>query len=119
MTDGRISMLVKTSEARVTIPALMFDPEFYVFDFAMKSGLTKFLIVDEAKLDQAPFIDSRFEPIAKGFFSMPTKDLFALERQHDIERPKPAFIFHHAFVCSTLLARCLNQADGFFALKEP
>ena len=29
------------------------------------------------------------------------------------------FIFHHAFVGSTLLARCLNQSDAFFALKEP
>ncbi len=34
-------------------------------------------------------------------------------------RPGPAFIFHHAFVCSTLLARCLNGSDAFFSLKEP
>ena len=97
----------------------MFDPQFYVFDFAIKNELTKFLIVEEANLDAAPFIDSRFEPIAQGHFSVSTNELFSLERQHDIERPVPVFIFHHAFVCSTLLARCLNQVDAFFSLKEP
>jgi hypothetical protein len=45
--------------------------------------------------------------------------LFALEKQHLEERPRSSFIFHHAFVCSTLLARCLNQIDAFFSLKEP
>ncbi|MDA0977311.1 MAG: hypothetical protein O3B72_02035 [Proteobacteria bacterium] len=112
-------MLVQAKDMRVTIPALMFDPQFYVFDFAIKSELTKFLIVEEKNLDLAPFIDNRFEPIAQGYLTVSTRELFALESQHDIERPRAGFIFHHAFVCSTLLSRSLGAADAFFALKEP
>jgi hypothetical protein len=112
-------MLIKASEFRVTPHALMFDPQIYIFDFVLKTKLTKFLLVDEEHLDLAPFVDIRFEPMAKGYFLFPTFDLFGLERQHQIERPRSRFIFHHAFVCSTLLARCLNQIDAFFSLKEP
>lgn len=112
-------MLIKASDFRITPHALMFDPQIYVFDFVLKNKLTKFLLVDEEHLDLAPFIDIRFEPMAKGHFLLPTFDLFGLEKQHQIERPRSFFIFHHAFVCSTLLARCLNQIDAFFSLKEP
>jgi hypothetical protein len=112
-------MLVKAKEMRATIPALMFDPQYYVFDLSTKSELTKFLIVEERNLDLAPFIDNRFEPISQGYFSVSTQELFALESQHNIERPRSCYIFHHAFVCSTLVARCLNQVESFFSLKEP
>ncbi|MEZ7972449.1 MAG: hypothetical protein QMC00_03775 [Pseudomonadales bacterium] len=99
---------------------MLFDPQFHVFDFSTrKGGLTKFLLVEENKLSQAPFIDIRFEAFAAGNFSIPTDRLFSIEDQHDIVRPQPVYIFHHAFVCSTLLARCLNQVDAFFSLKEP
>ena len=83
-------MLIKASEFRVTPHALMFDPQIYVFDFVLKNKLTKFLLVDEEHLDLAPFIDIRFEPMAKGHFLLPTFDLFGLEKQHQIERP-PSF----------------------------
>lgn len=112
-------MLIKTRDFRITAPALLFDPEYYIFDFVPQSGLTKFLVVEERNLALAPFVDIRFEPLAQGQFSVSTKELFALEKMHDIKRPQSAFIFHHAFVCSTLLARCLNQIDAFFSLKEP
>lgn len=112
-------VLIKTKDFRITAPALMFDPEFYIFDFVPDSGLTRFLVVEEKNLQLAPFVDIRFEPLAQAQFSVSTKELFALERMHNIKRPQSTFIFHHAFVCSTLLARCLNQIDAFFSLKEP
>ncbi|MGH8119324.1 MAG: hypothetical protein ACRESK_01785, partial [Gammaproteobacteria bacterium] len=112
-------MLVRTREFKITIPALLFDPAIFVFDFAPNNDLTKFLVVEELILEQSPFIDIRFEPLAKAQFWVSTKDLFALEARHDLPRPQPVFIFHHAFVCSTLLARCLSQIDAFFSLKEP
>lgn len=112
-------MLIKARDFRVTPHALMFDPQFYIYDFAVKNKLTKFLIVEEQHLDLAPFIDIRFESMAKGYFSLPTTEVISLENQHKIVRPKSSFIFHHAFVCSTLLARCMNQIDAFFSLKEP
>jgi hypothetical protein len=112
-------MFVKTKDFNITVPSLLFDPDFYVFDFAAKSELSKFLVVEETMLERAPFIDIRFEPLAQAQFWVNTRELFSLEGRHDIPRPQPVFIFHHAFVCSTLLARCLNQIDAFFSLKEP
>lgn len=112
-------MLIKTTDFRITASALLFEPEYYVFDFALDSELTKFLVVEEEKLKLAPFIDVRFEPIAQGQFTVPTKELFSLERMHNTKRRPSVFVFHHAFVCSTLLARCLNQIDTYFSLKEP
>lgn len=112
-------MLIKTRDCNVTIPALLFDRGFFVFDFNARNGLTKFLLVEEAMLERSPFVDIRFEPLAQAQFWVSSKELFALEGRHDIQRPAPVFIFHHAFVCSTLVARCLNQIDAFFSLKEP
>lgn len=112
-------MYVKTNDFQITAAALLFDPEYYVFDFVQENNQTRFLAVEEKNLELAPFIDIRFEPLAQARFSVSTKELQALERMHDIKRPASAFIFHHAFVCSTLLARCLNQIDAFFGLKEP
>jgi hypothetical protein len=112
-------MLIKTTDFRITAPALLFEPGYYVFDVALDSNLTKFLLVDENLLGLAPFIDNRFEPLAQARFAISTRELSRLERMHQIKRPQSAFIFHHAFVCSTLLARCLNQIDAFFSLKEP
>ncbi len=112
-------MLIPTNNFRVTPQALMFDPELYIFDFSPDLKTSKFLLVEEKKLVLSPFIDIRFEPLAQGQFTLPTKELLMLEKMHQMQRPKSAFIFHHAFVCSTLLARCLNQIDAFFSLKEP
>jgi len=112
-------MLIKTTDFRISAPALLFDPEYFVFDFDLDSELTRFLVVEEEKLVLAPFIDIRFEPIAKGQFSVSTRELVSLEGMHNIKRPPSVFVFHHAFVCSTLLARCMNQIDAFFSLKEP
>jgi hypothetical protein len=103
----------------VTVPALLFEPAFHLFDYIPSAGRSKFLVVDERLLDQAPFIDIRFEPLAQAQFWIDTAQLLELESSHDIVRPAPVFVFHHAFVCSTLLARCLNQVDAYFSLKEP
>ena len=110
---------MRTSGFTVTVPALLFEPGFNLFDYMPEKGLTKFLVVSEELLGGAPFIDIRFEPLAQAQFWVPTTELFALEGSHGMARPGPAFIFHHAFVCSTLLARCLNGSDAFFSLKEP
>lgn len=112
-------MLIPTKDFQVTAPALLFEPEFYIFDYVVETQTSKFLVVEEKKLEMAPFVDIRFEPLAQAQFSLPANELYALEKMHGIKRPQSAFIFHHAFVCSTLLARCLNQIDAFFSLKEP
>lgn len=112
-------MIIRSGDFEVSVHSLLFQPEYYLFDVAMHTGLSKFLIISENFLDLAPFVDIKMEPVAQAKFSVKTRELFALEGQHDTARPKIHFIFHHAFVCSTLLARCLNQIGAFFSLKEP
>lgn len=112
-------MQIRSTQSRLSAHALMFDPQFYPFDFSLDRQVTKYLLVDEGHLDMAPFLDVRFEGMAKASFDVSTNDLFSLENSHGIQRQVPNFIFHHAFVCSTLLARSLNEAQYFFSLKEP
>lgn len=98
---------------------LLFDPRYYLFDTLPREGQTRFLVTNEQILAEAPFADIRFEALAKDSVTIATRDLVQALEQHNRPRPKTHFIFHHAFVCSTLLARCLNQIDAFYALKEP
>jgi len=112
-------MYLKSSDFEVTVASLLFEPEYYLFDFTADGSASKFLVISEENLGLAPFIDIRLEPLAQARFSISTRKLFSLESQHGLARPPLHFIFHHAFVCSTLLARCLNQVDAFFSLKEP
>ena len=112
-------MYLRSSDFEVSVHSLLFQPEFYLFDFDPRAGLTRFLVIREQLLEQAPFIDIRIERVAQASFRVSTDELMSLEGQHTIERPPVNYIFHHSFVCSTLLAKCLNQVDAFFSLKEP
>jgi len=112
-------MYLRSGDFDVSIHSLLFQPEFYLFDFNPQAGLTRFLVIREEVLEQVPFVDINVERMAQANFSVSTAELLSLEGQHDIDRPPVNYIFHHSFVCSTLLARCLNQIDAFFSLKEP
>lgn len=112
-------MFLKASACGVAVHSLLTDPRLYVFDYDPQRSTTRFLFVDEKHLEAAPFIDIRFEPMAMGSFVLPTDSVLSLEDRYGEQRAASAFIFHHAFVCSTLLARCLNQSNAFFSLKEP
>jgi len=112
-------MRIKVNDKHISPSELLFEPEYYLFDFDTNSRQTRFLIVDEADLSLAPFVDIRFEPLAHGEFKLSLNKLHELLTKQTKTRPNSVYIFHHAFVCSTLLARCLNQIDFFFSLKEP
>lgn len=112
-------MHVSATSMKVNINRLMVDPEFYIFNFSEDTESSEFLIVTEKALDIAPFIDIRLQPYARGQFSVSTRELAELVKHAPGPRPELHFILHHAFVCSTLLARCLSQSETFFSLKEP
>ena len=114
-----VLMDVAVSSMKVSVYRLMVDPEFYLYNYAPNDDTSQFLIVEEQQLEAAPFIDSRFEPLARGRFHISTRQLAELDRNLPKPRPRQYYIFHHAFVCSTLLARCLALSNGFFSLKEP
>ena len=112
-------MSAHLNEKPVPVKDLLFDPRYYLFDTLPQEGKTKFIITDEGALTDAAFVDIRFESRAIGSITIPTRDLVAAVARYSKLRPQIHFIFHHAFVCSTLLARCLNQVDAFISLKEP
>jgi len=98
---------------------LLHDPCYYLFDTLPTQGQTRFLVTTEERLGDANFADIRFENEASGSVNVSTQQLAAEVAQRSGSRPPTHYIFHHAFVCSTLLARCLHQIDAFFAMKEP
>jgi len=112
-------MQLAANNMKVSVYRLMVDPEFYLYNYANNDNSSEFLIVEEAQLEAAPFIDNRFERFARGQFRVPWNQLAEFDRHFPGLRPRQYYIFHHAFVCSTLLARCLAQSGSFFTLKEP
>ncbi|GHA11388.1 hypothetical protein GCM10008090_21440 [Arenicella chitinivorans] len=112
-------MKLTPSQTEIAIPNLLFDPEFYVFDIEPLAGRYKFLMMSEENLRLCPFIDIRAEPLAQASFYLDAGQVESLEANHDMVRPAVHYIFHHAFVCSTLMARGLDQLPQFISLKEP
>jgi hypothetical protein len=110
-------MLVSDSE--VSDEALLFDPRYYLFDTIPSTGETRFLVTNERELAAATFADIRFEKSTTGDVRVDTVNLVELVHESMQARPQVGFVFHHAFVCSTLLARSLNEIPAFFSLKEP
>ena len=112
-------MIRSAKGKKVSTRELLFDPRYYLFDTLPQRGQTRFLLTAERTLAEEPFADIRFEPLAIDSVTVATRELMRSFEQQDRPRPTTHYIFHHAFVCSTLLARCLNQSSAFFALKEP
>jgi len=107
------------NEPKATAADLLSDPHYYLFDTIPEQGVTRFLVTNERELAAASFADIRYEPKATDDVTMSSQEIVGLVQANPVERPDVGFIFHHAFVCSTLLARSLNEIQAFFALKEP
>lgn len=108
-----------TSDPKATDGALLADPHYYLFDTIPERGETRFLVTNERELAAATFADIRFEKSATGDTWVNSQELVRLVHDTPTDRPRVCFVFHHAFVCSTLLARSLNEIPPFFSLKEP
>lgn len=89
------------------------------FPAALDSGADtiKFGYIDRETLASEPFLDQRMYGAITRWESA---SLRAVVSAFESEQPKaPAFIFHTAFCCSTLLARALDVPGVAVALKEP
>ena len=110
---------MSSAETKATATDLLSDPHYYLFDTLPQQGTSRFLVTNERELAAATFVDIRYESKVTDDVRVSTQELVSLFGANPVERPNTGFIFHHAFVCSTLLARSLNELQAFISLKEP
>ena len=96
--------------------ALTADPAWLPHKLDMGRGVVQFARIGREGLAREAFLDARMSGSVDGAAEAP---LEALARCAPAPRPLPAFIFHTAFCCSTLMARALDAPGGTLALKEP
>jgi hypothetical protein len=89
------------------------DPRHYIADYEVATDAFLAVDVDEALLARAPFLDRRLEVDWNGAIRVNAATVPAPQVA------PPAFVFHTAFCCSTLLARALDAPPRVVALKEP
>jgi hypothetical protein len=70
--------------------------------------------VTRESLAAAAFLDDRWDRTGCAAHSVPLAELAP-----DGPRARPVFIWHSAFCCSTLLARCLDKPGRNLSLREP
>lgn len=95
----------------------MTDPNWYLHGLNLDAGRLLFVKTSAQQLSAASFLDNRFE-----IKNLPTAEVGLqeiMQQSNDLTITPPRFVFHTAFCCSTLLARCLDLPGHCVALKEP
>ena len=95
---------------------LIADPAWLPNAIDMDRRVVAFARIDRAGLVREAFLDAR---MASSVSATATAPLDALLTAANGDAPKPAFIFHSAFCCSTLMARALDAPGACLSLKEP
>ncbi len=92
------------------------DPAWFPHALDMERRSIDFAQIDRAGLAREAFLDARMAGSVKATAAAPIDALtpFVGGRSN-----QPAFIFHTAFCCSTLMARALDIPGHSLALKEP
>lgn len=92
----------------------LLDPRWLPLAYSASDDSLRFAFLDPDQVGTAPFLDQRLgEPWTRAI-AVSCSDL-------ELQRPSavPAWLFHTAFCCSTLLARALHSPPQVMALKEP
>lgn len=98
------------------VAQLVADPCWHVHGISDDLSRLTFLRVERSTLTAAPFLDERLPAPATALRTAAAADI---ERVPGVARVAPNFLFHTAFCCSTLLARCLDLPGTNLSLKEP
>lgn len=88
----------------------------HAWDFEHDTG--RFLELDRAVLQRSSFLDQRIAADTTQFHEASLTELLDTPIRLQSQEP-PAFIFHTAFCCSTLLARSLDIPGRTLGLREP
>jgi len=92
-------------------------PEAYLYAWDFKADQARFLPLDRTALARSSFLDQRIAADPSSARPIPITEV--LERAPGRPDRPPAFIFHTAFCCSTLLARSLDLPGRTLVLREP
>ena len=104
------------NKTSVTPENLVADPAWFPHALDMERHSIEFAQIDRAGLAREAFLDTRMAGSVKATAAAP---IDALTPFVGGLSDRPAFIFHTAFCCSTLMARALDIPGHSLALKEP
>lgn len=98
------------------------DPTKFPWRIDLACGAIDFITLTREQVAEAAFLDHR-APGGRGpFQSASISELLEAQKTAPprASAPRaPAYIFHAAFCCSTLISRCLDAPGKALALKEP
>ena len=99
------------------LPELLNDPAWFPAAIDTKAGTLGFAHIDRDSLSKEAFLDQRMAGSVTARETVGLAEVIAAFSSQ--QKRVPAFIFHTAFCCSTLLARALDAPGTALALKEP
>ena len=116
-------MTMKTPASKKDLDALLdsifVSPELYLQSFDIAGNTMTFMPMTSETYRSTSFLDERIhraQPVDLKVDMNGFMDTFRAVRP----TPKPlGFIFHTAFCCSSLLARCIQELEGTLVLREP
>ena len=99
------------------LPELLNDPTWFPAALDTRAATISFARISRDALSKEAFLDQRMDGSVTGRETVSLADVMATVA--DQRHKPPAFIFHTAFCCSTLLASALDVPGSVLALKEP
>lgn len=100
-----------------SVTGIVKNPNWYLHGINLDDASLSFVKTDEHALSACSFLDQRFNVNGLPSVSIKLIDLMGLLDL--IDSATPIFVFHTAFCCSTLIARCLDFDSANVSLKEP
>lgn len=101
----------------VTASDIINSPAWYLHSIDLDQARFLFVKTNHADLSSCSFLDHRFDVQSLPRAEVSITDLHA--HANSINSCAPRFVFHTAFCCSTLVARCLDLESANLSLKEP